>query len=182
VEAAEITVRVISEPDVTFDQHRAIARLREEAFPDFAPERSYFKQLPHLRVLAAMGDTNVGHAGLDYRVMAVGDSPVRVLGLIDICVRSEQRSRGIGGRVVEAALAFGREREIPFALLVADDPRLYEKHGFRSRTNTCTWLRIDEHQSFGETLKEDLGRTLMVCELGSEPWPDGILNWLGYMY
>ena len=77
------TLRVVSEPDVTPDEHIAIARLREEAFPDFAPERSYFKQLPHLRVLAANGGSIIGHAGLDHRVMAVGEVPVRVLGLID---------------------------------------------------------------------------------------------------
>ena len=161
--ASDISLRVVSEPDVTTDEHVAIARLREEAFPDFAPDRSYFKQLPHLRVLASGGRSIVGHAGIDYRVMSVAEVPVRVLGLIDICVAAEHRSQGIGGRLVEAALGFARARSIPFALLVADDQRLYEKHGFRARSNPCTWLRVDEHQSFGENPRERISGDRSWC-------------------
>jgi hypothetical protein len=42
----------------------SIQKLRNACFPDDQAPRSYFKQLPHFRMLAEDGDQIIGHVGI----------------------------------------------------------------------------------------------------------------------
>ncbi|TOI86897.1 hypothetical protein CGI50_23895 [Vibrio parahaemolyticus] len=42
-------MKIVYEIDVTKEQHEAIESLRNQAFPDHQANRSYYKQLPHMR-------------------------------------------------------------------------------------------------------------------------------------
>ncbi|CAM2860982.1 Acetyltransferase [Vibrio rarus] len=80
---------IVYEIDVTEDQHKSIGILRSHSFPEHQVERSYYKQLPHMRALQYKGDTLVGYLGLDHRVINVGGEVYRVLGVIDFCIAEQ---------------------------------------------------------------------------------------------
>lgn len=72
-----------------------IQNVLNRCFPEIYPtNRIYFKQLPHLRFLAFNQENQlVGHVGLDYRVMNLNGEIIKVLGLIDLCVSINNRSK-----------------------------------------------------------------------------------------
>ncbi|MGG3941523.1 GNAT family N-acetyltransferase, partial [Peribacillus psychrosaccharolyticus] len=79
-----------------------IQELLNESFQeDFPKNRIYFKQLPHFRFVA-FNEKNqlIGQVGIDYRVMNLNGEPIRVLGLIDLCVTQNTRSKGIGSMLL----------------------------------------------------------------------------------
>ena len=44
-------MEIISEIEVSKQQHQAITTLRNRSFPEHQVQRSYYKQLPHMRAL-----------------------------------------------------------------------------------------------------------------------------------
>ena len=87
----------ITEFQITKEESLAITSLVQDNFPEVNYEgRDYFKQAPHYRIPVKANDTLIGHVGLDYRTMGLDSSSIKVLGLIDICVDSQHRNRGIG--------------------------------------------------------------------------------------
>ena len=42
-------------------------------------------------------------------------------------------------------------------------------------------LKIDEHRTLGVATAEDTG-ALMVKQIGSRPWPDGVVDLLGHLF
>ncbi|MDK2598787.1 GNAT family N-acetyltransferase [Bacillus stercoris] len=87
-----------------------------ECFPDIYPKnRTYFKQLPHFRFLAINKESALlGQVGLDYRVMNLNGKPVRILGVIDLCVSKKYRSQGIGSWLLLEIEKFCKEKNIDF--------------------------------------------------------------------
>ncbi|EKZ9057849.1 GNAT family N-acetyltransferase, partial [Vibrio vulnificus] len=47
---------IVFEINVTEAQHKAIEALRNQSFPEHQANRSYYKQLPHMRALQYEGD------------------------------------------------------------------------------------------------------------------------------
>ncbi|MGR2947549.1 hypothetical protein ABMX85_19855 [Vibrio vulnificus] len=56
---------IVFEINVTEVQHKAIEALRNCSFPEHQANRSYYKQLPHMRALQYEGDMLVGYLGLN---------------------------------------------------------------------------------------------------------------------
>jgi hypothetical protein len=53
-------------------------------------KRSYFKQLPHYRLLKYEGSVLIGYAGIDYRAIRVGREVYKIFGVMDMCVRVDK--------------------------------------------------------------------------------------------
>ena len=176
---AEITV--VPEYALTHLQREAIIRLRAEAFPGYGEDRSYFKQLPHHRLMAYESGHLVGQTGVDYRVVSVGGKPTPIFSLIDLCVAQAARGRGIGAAILEAVSGLGQANGVPFVLLLTDVPGFYARSGYVSVNADCTWLRIDEHKSQGQTTMR-LDGDMMVKSLKGDPWPAGPIDFLGYLF
>ncbi|WP_214703354.1 MULTISPECIES: GNAT family N-acetyltransferase [unclassified Exiguobacterium] len=162
---------------------KQLTELLMKSFDPLYHERSYFKQLPHLRLIACDEQQHViGQVGLDFRVMNLNGDPIRVLGIIDLCVQEEWQGRGIGGALMERVIALGDEHEIDFLLLFADRPHLYEQIGFHKVSNTCTWLQIDDQNQTTRGIGEAPFDELMVKTVGDKQWMEGTLDLLGYLY
>ncbi len=56
-------MKIVYEIDVTKEQHDAIESLRNQVFPDHQANRSYYKQLPHMRALQYENNILVGYLG-----------------------------------------------------------------------------------------------------------------------
>ena len=174
-------ILLVPEYALTAGLRDAVIGLRAEAFPGYGADRAYFKQLPHHRLLAYEGDQLVGQTGIDYRVVSVGGRPTRTFGLIDLCVAQAMRGKGIGTALLEAVSRLGQANDVPFVLLITDVPHFYARSGYVFVKTDCTWLRIDEHQSLGQTTAY-LDDEVMVKSIGGEQWPAGPIDFLGYLF
>ena len=143
--------------------------------------RTYFKQLPHARLLARQPEL-VGQVGLDLRILRVGSEVVRVLGIIDLCVAPAQRGRGLATRLLQAAEATAADWGAEFLVLFADSPTLYQRNCYHSPDPAqFTWLGIEDRTSCGR-LERDFSGTLWCKSVSGKVWPPGPIDLLGYLF
>lgn len=153
------------------------------SFPGALEHRVYYKQLPHSRLLAHQGDALIGQIGLDHRVICIGETPLTVLGLIDVCVHPDHRNKGVGGALLDAATALAKAAPNPIdgLLLFADEHAWYESHGFALLKRPCRWFGIDEHRSL-RLIERPLDDCLMLKPIHTQTWPEGEIDLLGYLF
>ncbi len=84
-----LIIEFASEQEITVAAHRELAKLLNCSFPNIFEARTYFKQLPHHRLIAKNGERTVGQMGIDHRIIRVGDEIVSIAGVIDLCVMAE---------------------------------------------------------------------------------------------
>lgn len=176
----EFGLRIIPEIDVNELEHSQISELRNSCFPDHVLDRSYYKQLPHYRVVEYDEDSLIGYMGLDYRVISVDGQPHKILGVIDFCVAPAQQGKGVGSNMMSSVLSHARSKAVDFVLLVAHSPGIYESLGFQSCEMLSSWLRIDEHRNYGVAVEKI--NEIYVKQVGSKSWSGSHLDWLGYMF
>ena len=150
---AGVRLEIIPEDHLTPAGRTEVLQLLGACFPGYFIERIYFKQLPHWRILAWRGKELVGQVGVDHRMVRVGDQPVRVFGVIGLCVAPRARSAGLAGALLNALESRARVGGIRHVLLFADDHRLYQRHGYRLLDAEVTYLALDEHQTLGISRK-----------------------------
>ncbi len=176
-----ITVVRLMEAEVGADLGGQLQMLLQECFPGY-PCRSYFKLPPHFRFVAVTGSGGVAaQMGVEFRVIRVGEAVVRTFGVVDLCVRESQRSRGLGGRLLAEVTGLARSCGMAFIVLFADDDRLYARHGWARVANRCSWVRIDDHVTLGLARHADTG-AMMVKAIGRHAWPDGDVDLLGHLF
>lgn len=179
-----LKIKQVFEYDMNGELETAPQDLLTNCFPQIYPEdRIYFKQLPHFRFLAFNEENQlVGQVGLDYRVMNLDGEPVKVLGVIDLCVSPNSRSEGIGSSLLSEVDQFSQGRDVDFILLFADDKTLYKKKGYTSVENKCTWLKVDNESHISKGVGHESLKELMVKNVGKKQWGQGNLDLLGYLY
>lgn len=146
--------------------------------------RDYYKQLPHYRILAKKEGRIIGHLGMDYRVMNLNGSPIKVLGTVDLCVDPAVQGLGIGKAMIQKMeqLALSYRQRIDFLFLVSEVPGYYEGLGYQVTELTTTWLKIHQHQNYGVGKERITDATFLYKAVGDKVWEDGELDLLGYMY
>jgi predicted N-acetyltransferase YhbS len=169
----------VAEYELTPGQRELIRTLLQESFPGY-PHRSYFKQLPQFRLLVQCDDELLGQVGVEHRVIRNGDSLLRIFGLVDLCVASTARSRGLGSRLLGEVETLARSSGVDAIILFADDARLYLGAGYQPAPNKIRWLMINEHESFDMAERPVEG--LMVKMLGDRTWQPGLVDLLGYLF
>jgi hypothetical protein len=175
------TVTRVAEAEIGADLSRRLQALLQTCFPGY-PSRSYFKLPPHFRYLAMTSSGDVAaQMGVEFRVIRVGNTVVRTFGVVDLCVRESQRSRGQAGRLFAEVTELARSCGMAFIVLFADDDRVYASHGWARVTNRCSWVRIDDHVTLGLARQEDTG-AMMVKALGEQAWPEGDVDLLGHLF
>lgn len=179
-------MRIYKKPEyeINIELAKKIQGLLTECFPDIYPKnRTYFKQLPHFRFLAINKESDLlGQVGLDYRVMNLNGKPVRILGVIDLCVSKKNRSQGIGSWLLLEIEKFCKEKNIDFLVLFAHNKKLYLKKGFKSVKNKCKWLKIDNESQNTKGIGFEILDELMIKKVGKIDWSEGDLDFLGYLF
>ena len=165
-------------PDPPLDT--AVAGLLDACFGGAHGGRTFFKQVPHRRLLAWSGGGLVGHVGMDLRAVRVGEAVVHVLGIVDLCVAPAARRRGIGAALLHEAE--NRAGGQSFALAMADDPRLCRRAGYSLiHAADVTFLAIDGLRCHS-VVRRDLSEIFMVKRLAGNAWPDGPIDLLGHLF
>ncbi len=158
----------------------AISSLLDACFDGTHGGRTWFKQIPHERLLAWSGSNLMGHVGMEFRVVRVGEVIVPILGIVDLCVAPAAWRQGIGAALLRGAEE--RARGQSFALAMADDPRLYERAGYSLLNDVnVTFLAIDELRCHS-VISRDLSEIFMVKQLTCDVWPDGPIDLLGHLF
>ncbi|MDQ2810331.1 MAG: GNAT family N-acetyltransferase [Actinomycetota bacterium] len=176
-----MTVLRVAEAQIGENLATGLQSLLQECFPGY-PNRSYFKLPPHFRYVAMAGDARAaGQIGVELRVIRVGNAVVRAFGLVDVCVKASDRSRGLASMLLAEVTEFAQACEMDFVILFADDGRLYTRNGWVHVSNRCTWVKIDNHVTLGLASQEDPG-VMMVKAIGSRAWPAGDVDLLGHRF
>jgi GNAT superfamily N-acetyltransferase len=174
-------IEVVPEYKLSNDVHNLATQLLVASFPNFPFDRSYYKLLPQFRYLVWENENLIAHMGIEHRVINNSGIPVRIFGLIDLCVASSYRSQKIATTLLQQIEELGRKSQIDFLVLFADDSRLYAENGYQRVANICRWLKVDEHQTIGVG-EESLSDCMMVKQLGEQTWQSGIVDLLGYLF
>ncbi|WP_079408289.1 GNAT family N-acetyltransferase [Streptomyces sp. 3211] len=167
------------EHEIDSTTHEQLHELLKSCFPEY-PARTYYKQLPHFRCLAWERDTLVAQVGIDHRMIKNGDTPLRVFGIIDLCVAVSARSRGVASNLLVEIETAARSSGVDAILLFADDPRVYLANGYQKVSNTTRWLMVNDHETLGVT-ERPLGE-MMVKILSDKEWSGGVVDLLGYLF
>ena len=170
----------MAEIDIDRALDAPLQALLEECFPG-SPQRTYFKLPPHARYLAESDGALVGQMGVELRMIRVGDQVARTLGVVDLCVRPDCRSRGLAARLLDQVTELAQVAGVEFIVLFADDDRLYRREGWTGVQNTCSWLKINDHTTLGLAERQQTG-ALMVKAMGGHAWPEGDVDLLGHLF
>lgn len=175
-----LVIEFVSEHEIDECAEQELANLLDRCFPGTFEARTYFKQLPHRRLIAEKGGAIVGQMGIDHRIIRVGEKILEIAGAIDLCVSPEVQNRGIASHLLEA---FERRfQNADFFVLMADDQRLYRRRGYETLMVAKTkWLAIEERSSFG-VIEKDLSDCFMFKPAKTTSWPSRTIDMLGYLF
>jgi len=118
------------------EEHAVVERVVEQAFgrPEVAELVRRIRMSPgcdpDLSFVAEENGTIVGHTMLSYVELEDGDRRHRVLTMSPVSVLPAAQGRGIGGRLIRAAIERADERGEPLIVLEGS-PRYYPRFGFR---------------------------------------------------
>ena len=158
-----------------------IEALLRDAFPDYPSGRIYFKQIPDFRYLVWEQQKLVGHMAVEYRLINVDGQVVPIFGVVDLCVANAFQHNNIASNLLSELAELGKKNAVEFIVLIAKDKELYRKNGFRSVKNTCKWLLINNHQTFGVGFRR-IGDDLMIKGIGTMEWKEGVVDFLGPIF
>jgi len=174
-------IKRFTEFEISVQLHRKIINLKNKCFPDFKKNRSYYKQLPHFRLLIFEKDKLIGHVGIDHRVILIEKTPKFIFGIIDLCIERRFRNKNLASRLLEKITNLGLKNNIDFLFLFTKDYRLYKKNNFKNISAYCSWLKINEHKNYGianEIIKDEI----MIKGLGNNKWENKKIDFLGYLF
>lgn len=175
-----ITISRIAEAEIGAELRPQVQAPLQASFAEY-PSRTYFKLPPHFRYLATADGELAAQISVELRVIRIGDQVVRTFGVVDLCVSQSERSRGLAGRLLAELTEYARSCGMDFIILFADGSRLYDRNGWVSAGNRCSWVKIHDHRTLGLAKAEAIG-ALMVKPIGDQPWPEGEVDLLGHVF
>ena len=141
-------IKHIVETSINTSTESELIALLEECFPDTFEGRTYFKQMPHARLLHYHDGVLAGQVGLDFRIIRVGTEVIRTLGLIDLCVTPKLRFQKRASAMLERVAVIASQARTDFQILFADIPLLYLNNGYKPvEPSQITWLAIEERKT-----------------------------------
>jgi GNAT superfamily N-acetyltransferase len=107
------TIEIVAMPEyaISAEVCSQLQILLGQCFPDTFGGRTYFKQLPHFRLVAMDKGLVVAQIGIDGRVVTVGGTIVSIFGLIDLAVHPTRRGKRIGTQLLAEAERIARAGE-----------------------------------------------------------------------
>lgn len=171
-------IKRIEEFLMTTPINEAIEHLLQESFPDYPLKQTYFKQVPNFRFLAWEETKLIGQAAIEFRVIRVGEALFRVFLIGDICVSSTHQHQKVASKIIKEVEKLSKEGSIDFIVVAVSNPALYLKSGFTIVDNDCRWVIIQKHTTLG-VRERNINNSLMVKQLGTNSWNDGLIDFLG---
>ncbi len=163
-------------------QEQEIRQLLDRSFEAYPPDRIHFRQLPDWRLLGYEAEGRlIGHLAVEYRIVNLAGDPIRVFGVVDLCIDPQFRGQHLAGQLLDELSGLAVGSKVDFIILVTSATGFYEPHGFVPVDNPCLWLMIQNDQSLG-LVQRRLGPGLMVKATGARRWTGGTLDLLGHIF
>ncbi len=118
--------------------------------------------------------------GVELRVIRVGSTVLRTFGVVDLCVRTSERSHGLAGRLLAEVTELARSCGSTLSSS-SQMTTVYTRGGWARAANPCSWVKIHDHTTLGLATAEDTG-SLMVKRIGQRGWPIGEVDLLGHLF
>ncbi|HKK78713.1 MAG TPA: GNAT family N-acetyltransferase [Phaeodactylibacter sp.] len=177
---ANIDLRRVEEFQLTADEEQAVRQLLGNAFSVY-PDRTYYKQQPDFRYLGWENGKLIAHMAVEHRTINNAEQLLRIFGVADLCVEREWQHQHIGSQLLSELSLLGQKNGIDFIVLLAAEPELYLKNGFKAVNNICRWLMISSHTTLG-VAQRHIEAALMVKALGEKRWRPGVVDFLGTIF
>lgn len=179
------TISFVNEFQMEENTKSELNNLLTICFPEFNYEgRTFFKQIPHYRLLMKLNNKLIGQLAIDYRAMNLNQTLVTVFGVIDLVIHPSFQKNGLGTKLMKELerIAIENSNNIDFIFLVTDQPLFYERLGYTKTIQKVTWLKINQGKNYGIGNKQINDCFLMYKKVGNKEWSDGELDLLGYWY
>ena len=154
-----------------------VRALLNDAFPDGAPDElsGYYTRhgLPTATLLLRESRRVVGHLAIYERQIRIGNETLQAGLLGEIAIAADRRRAGLARDLVREAHEHLQAQAIPFSILFAYEPRVYESSGYRIMQNQMRFLDSDGQW------KTFVHRGSMYAELSGRPWPDQLVDLCG---
>lgn len=177
----EFVIEQIEEYQISTFLHERISDLLQVSFPNYPTDKSYFNQIPNFRYLVRYDDQLIGHLAVVHRIISLNGVELRVFGIVDLCVDSAFQSMQIGSNILKQLESLAQISNIDFMVLISDAHTFYSEQGFHLVNNTAKWLMIQNNQTFGISHRR-LSDCLMVKPIGTKPWEEGAVDFLGCIF
>jgi predicted N-acetyltransferase YhbS len=158
------------------DLASGVHRLLRDAFPEDGPnEGDYYRAVgaPEVAMILRDGPLVFGHLGLYSREVKIGNATLKIGMLGGIAVAHDRRRMGHGRILVQRAHEHLTSRHIPFSILFAHEPRIYEGSGYKPMQNAMHFIEPDG------TPRTLVYRGSMYAELSRARWPNQLLDLRG---
>jgi predicted N-acetyltransferase YhbS len=161
---------------------KAIQNLLQNSFEQYPKNRIFYTQAPHFRFLVWENTQLIAQSAVVYRTVSLGALPLRILGVMDLCVTEGYRKRGIGSEILQKITDLATENHLDFILLFGSDESFYRKNGFSVAENNCRWTLIKDFQTLG-IVHRKIPNTLLFKPIGQHVWQqDATLDLLGFVF
>lgn len=152
---------------------KVLRLIGETFFNDASVDYYAHLGLPDIILILCAGEEPAGHLALYRREVGILDQDVEIGMIGGVAIAPAYRGRGLSRSLVQRAHTWLRTRSIPFSLLFAFEPRVYESSGYRLMRNAVRFL---DHDGTWKTL---VYRGGMYAELMEERWPDQLVDLRG---
>lgn len=162
--------------DLEGDLASGVHRLLSRAFPEDGPnDGDYYRAVgrPDMAMILRDGSVVFGHLGLYTRRVRIGVENVEIGMLGGIAIAPDRRLTGHSRALIQRAHQRLAERQIPFSILFAHEPRIYQGCGYRLMQNATHFIEPDG------TPNTLVYRGSMYAELSSTRWPNQLLDLCG---
>lgn len=177
----EFVIEQIEEYQISTFLHERISHLLQVCFPNYPTDKSYFNQIPNFRYLAWYDDKLIGHLGVVHRIISLNGVELRVFGIVDLCVDEDFQSMKIGSNILKQLESLAQISNIDFMILISEANSFYSEQGFLMVENSAKWLMLQNSQTFGIAHRR-LSDCLMVKAIGTKPWEEGTIDFLGSIF
>lgn len=174
-------IKRIPEYKISPAEHEKIIQLLKSCFPEYPGHRDYYKQIPSFRYLISKNKQLIGHLAVEHRKIKIGGDVASIFGISDLCISKNFQSMKLGSKLIKELESLGKAHQIDFIILTTNDHSIYQNNGFFVVNNTCRWLMINEHQTFGVNHKH-INSSLMVKEISELKWNNGLVDFLGHIF
>ncbi len=170
-----------AEFDLASSDVTSIARLLHTSFDQYPVDKIYFPQPPDLRILCWEKSSLVGHLAGVIREVRVGEHPMVIMGVADLCVAVQHHRQKLATMMIEHLSSLAQKRGIDFLMAISGEKEFFHMSGFKEVDPKCTWLAYLGGKSLG-LCRRTLHGDVQVKSLIERAWPEGDLDFLGPMF
>ncbi len=175
-------IEKIDEFEIDASKNKAINDLLVASFDLFPTDRIYFNQVPNFRLLVWQAEELVAQVGIVYRIVSLENEPIRVFGIMDLCVNDNFRNRQVGTKLLKKIDELAKANTIDFVLLFGDGQDFYLNNNYQLVNNPCRWVLLKSHRTMG-ILQRTIPETLLIKQIGDKQWKsEATLDLMGFVF